>query len=87
MKTNRLLLVMTFMSVLLFGTSLFAQQEVDPSWYNPWHAQNNVTAQRPRVAKHKNQSRNLAKTAASSPERHAGKLRAKRVVVSRRAQS
>ena len=87
MKTNRLLLVMTFMSVLLFGTSLFAQQEVDPSWYNPWQAQNNVTAQRPQVTKHKNQSRHLAKTAASARERHAGKLRAKRVVVSRRAQS
>ena len=36
MKTNRLLLVMTFMSAILIGTNLYAQQEVDPTWYDPW---------------------------------------------------
>lgn len=46
MKTNRLLLVMTFMSAILFGTNLHAQQEVDPTWYDPWGgpAANSVTS-------------------------------------------
>jgi hypothetical protein len=87
MKTNRLLLLVTFTGVLMFGTSLYGQQEVDPSWYNPWQAPNNATAQQHQVAKHKNQSRNQAKIAATSAEQHAGKLRLKRVVVSRRTQS
>lgn len=47
MKTNRLLMAMTFMSVLLFGTSLFAQQEVDPTWYDPWPVANKVAAPAP----------------------------------------
>jgi hypothetical protein len=36
MKTNRLLVAMTFTGMMLMGTSLYAQQDVDPSWYNPW---------------------------------------------------
>ena len=43
MKTNRLLLVMTFMSAILFGTNLYAQQEVDPTWYDPWGALRQTT--------------------------------------------
>jgi hypothetical protein len=45
MTTNRLLLVMTFMGMFLFGTSLFGQQEVDPTWYSPWSDQDKVAAQ------------------------------------------
>lgn len=33
---NRLLVAMTFTGMMLMGTSLFAQQDTDPSWYNPW---------------------------------------------------
>ncbi len=55
MKTNRLLMAMTFMSVLVFGTSLFAQQEVDPTWYDPWPVANKGAApvQHPQAAKSK----------------------------------
>lgn len=47
MKTNRLLMAMTFMSVLVFGTSLFAQQEVDPTWYDPWPVANKAATPLP----------------------------------------
>jgi hypothetical protein len=84
MRTNRLLLVMTFMSVFLFGTSLYGQQEIDPTWYNPWPVPNEVTAHpsRPQVAKHKNQP----KIVAGLVERQPGKLRAKRLVSRQAAQ-
>lgn len=45
MKTNRLLMAITFTSVVMLGTSLYAQQDVDPTWYNPWDAPARVTAQ------------------------------------------
>ena len=45
MKTNRLLMAITFTSVVMLGTSLYAQQDVDPTWYNPWEAPAKVTAQ------------------------------------------
>lgn len=68
MKTNRLLLVMTFMSAILFGTNLYAQQEVDPTWYDPWGgpAANNVTSHpaHQHIAGHKNQP----KMVSASPE-------------------
>ena len=68
MKTNRLLLVMTFMSAILIGTNLYAQQEVDPTWYDPWGvpAANNVTSRpaQQHIAGHKNQP----KMVSSSPE-------------------
>jgi hypothetical protein len=67
-KTNRLLLVMTFMSAILFGTNLYAQQEVDPTWYDPWGgpAANNVTSHpaQQHIAGHKNQP----KMVSASPE-------------------
>ena len=68
MKTNRLLPVMTFMSAILFGTNLYAQQEVDPTWYDPWGgpAANNVTSHpaQQHIAGHKNQP----KMVSASPE-------------------
>lgn len=36
MKTDRFLLRLAFASLFLFTGSLFAQQDVDPTWYNPW---------------------------------------------------
>ena len=45
MKTNRLLMALTFASVVMLGTSAYAQQDVDPTWYNPWDAPAKVTAQ------------------------------------------
>lgn len=45
MKTNRLLMAITFTSVVMLGTTLYAQQDVDPTWYNPWDAPAKVTAQ------------------------------------------
>lgn len=44
MKTNRLLVAMTFTGMMLMGTSLFAQQDTDPSWYNPWDGPAKATA-------------------------------------------
>ena len=41
---NRLLVVMTFTGMMLMGTSLFAQQDTDPSWYNPWDGPAKATA-------------------------------------------
>jgi hypothetical protein len=35
MRINHLLVATTFASLFLFGTSLYAQQDVDPSWYDP----------------------------------------------------
>lgn len=67
MKTNRLQLAMTFMVAFLFSTSLYGQQEVDPTWYNPWAADHQATAQtakRPAV-KHKSQPKNIS----GSPKR------------------
>jgi hypothetical protein len=57
MKTNHLLLAMTFASMFLFATSLYAQQEVDPTWYDPWGAPSTVTSHPvapPHVAKNEN---------------------------------
>lgn len=33
---SRILLAIWFATVSLAGTSLYGQQEVDPTWYNPW---------------------------------------------------
>jgi hypothetical protein len=44
MKINRLLLATTFTSLFLFGTTLFAQQDVNPSWYDPFPEAANATA-------------------------------------------
>jgi hypothetical protein len=88
MKTNRLLLVITFMSMFLFGASLYGQQEVDPTWYNPWPASSQATApsSQAQVAKHKNQAKSQAKNVSGARTRQTGMLRAKRLV-SRRTQS
>lgn len=43
MKTERMLLGMTFAGFFLMTTSLYGQQEVNPDWYNPWPDQ--VTSQ------------------------------------------
>lgn len=45
MKTNRLLMAITFTSVVMLGTSLYAQQDLDPTWYNTWDAPAKVSAQ------------------------------------------
>jgi hypothetical protein len=70
MKTVRLLLAMPFMSAFLFSTSLYAQQEIDPTWYNPWAAPNQATSQtaKPPVAKHKSQPKSIS----GSPKRQSG---------------
>jgi hypothetical protein len=47
MKTKRLLLGMAFMGLFLFGANLFAQQETDPSWYDPWTEPAKTTSQPP----------------------------------------
>lgn len=83
MKTNRLLMAMTFMSVLLFGPSLFAQQEVDPTWYNPWAAPNKVSApatQPPAAQPPAAPSKHQAKMVSGLPKGNSAKVRAKRSV-------
>src|SRR5947209_20579004 len=53
MKTN-LLLIMTVVGVLVFGTSLYGQQEVDPTSYDPWGVADMVAhSSTPEVIQHK----------------------------------
>jgi hypothetical protein len=81
MKTNRLLMVMTFMSVLLFGPSLFAQQEVDPTWYDPWATPSKVSA--PVTQPQATQSTHQPKLVSGLPRGNSAKVRAKRSVTRR----
>ena len=63
MNNKRLLLLaMTSMSVFLFGTSLYGQQDVDPAWYNPWSGPSKLVAHppRPQVAKGTNQPKSFS---------------------------
>jgi hypothetical protein len=84
MKTNRLLVVMTFMSVLFLGTSLYAQQESDPTWYDPWPAADKVNAHisQPQAAIIPSQahSQTQAKMVSSLREAPAAKVRSERSV-------
>jgi hypothetical protein len=66
MKINRLLMAATFMSLFLFGPSLFAQQEVDPTWYNPWPEANKATVPASQVATPKNRTKAVSR--ASDPK-------------------
>lgn len=64
MKTDRLLLVVTFMSLFLFGTSLYGQQEVDPTWYNPWpEATKTATAPLSQAVKAKDEPKVVTRSA------------------------
>jgi hypothetical protein len=74
MRTNRLLLVMSFAGVVLAGTSLYAQQDADPTWYDPCPEPAKVTTPS-QVAQHVNQP----KTVAGLLERQPGEQRAKRL--------
>ncbi|HZW95927.1 MAG TPA: hypothetical protein VFF64_23475 [Candidatus Eremiobacteraceae bacterium] len=76
MKTNRLLLGMSFACVFLIGPSLYGQQDVDPTWYpcpDPGPSKVTTPAQ---VAKHVNHP----KTVSALPERQTGEPHAKRLV-------
>jgi hypothetical protein len=75
MKSNHVLLAMTFASVFLFGTSLFAQQEVDPTWYDPWGAPNQV-ASHPTAPTHVAKTEHHARIEAGVSKLRAEKLRA-----------
>lgn len=76
MKTNHLLLGMSFASIFLIGTSLYGQQDVDPTWYpSPDPGPSKVTTP-PQVAKHVNRP----KTVSASPERQPGDPHTKRLV-------
>lgn len=76
MKTNRLPLLMTFASVFLVGTSLYAQQEVDRSWYPCPGPESDNVATPPQAAKAVNQT----KTVSGLPEQQPGEHRATRLV-------
>ncbi len=80
MRTHRSILVSALISVFLLGSSLYAQQEVTPDWYNPWANTNQVTthASVPQVAKQKNQARNLS----VSHVRRSRTVHAKRLIAS-----
>ena len=75
MKTNHLLLAMTFVGVLLLGPSLFAQQEVDPTWYDPWGAPTQV-ASHPAAPRHVAKAEHHPKIDASLTKLRSEKLRA-----------
>jgi hypothetical protein len=77
MKTNGLLMALTLAGLMLFSASLYAQQEVSPSWYDPWQAPDKVTAhvsQSP-VAKHTDQPTMVS----AELEGHRGEVRARRI--------
>jgi hypothetical protein len=75
MKTNRLLMAITFTSVVMLGTSLYAQQDVDPTWYNPWEAPAKVTAQSQplQFTTYANQFMTASALSRLQPEKAAGK--------------
>ena len=75
MKTNRLLMAITFTSVVMLGTSAYAQQDVDPPWYNPWDAPAKVTAQSQpfQFTKYSNQFTAASALSRLQPEKSAGK--------------
>jgi hypothetical protein len=75
MKTNRLLMALTFTSVVMLGTSLYAQQDVDPTWYNPWDAPAKVTAQSNplQFSKYANQFMTASALSRLQPEKPVGK--------------
>ena len=72
MRTNRLLLAMTFTALFMFGTSLYGQQDVDPTWYNPFPdaARTDVPSQTAKQA-------NRKQAVAALPDRQLTKLSAK----------
>ena len=75
MKTNRVLMALTFTSVVMLGTSLYAQQDVDPTWYNPWDAPAKVTAQSHplQFIKYANQLTAASALSRLQPDKSAGK--------------
>jgi hypothetical protein len=74
MKTNRLLLVMSFATVVLAGTSLCAQQDMDPTYYDPCPQPASVTTTA-QVSQHVNQTKTLASLNGMQPgEHHAKRL-------------
>jgi hypothetical protein len=58
-----------------FGLPVYAQQEVDPTWYDPWAAQTNVVVQPAKSRTHKQESRQS--TTAVPPGQHAQRTRPK----------
>jgi len=58
-----------------FGLPVYAQQEVDPTWYDPWAAQTNVVVQPAKSRTHKQESRQS--TTAVPPSQHAQRTRPK----------
>jgi hypothetical protein len=75
MKTNHLLMAITFTSVVMLGTSVYAQQDVDPTWYNPWDAPAKVTTQSQplQFTNHSNQFRAASALSRLQPEKPGGK--------------
>ena len=69
-------IAMLFGAIFMMLLPAFGQQEVDPTWYDPWGAPNAVAVQssRPQVAAHQHH----AKIKSVSSVRVAGKGHAKR---------
>jgi hypothetical protein len=75
MKTNRLLMAITFTNVVMLGSCLYAQQDVDPTWYNPWDAPAKVAAQSQplQFTKYSNQFMAASALSRLQPEKSGGK--------------
>ena len=75
MKTNRLLMAIPFTSVVMLGTSLYAQQDVDPTWYNPWEGPAKATAQSQplQFTNYSNQFMTASALSRLQPEKSGGK--------------
>jgi hypothetical protein len=80
---NAALIVVT--TVLPMLLPAFAQQEVSPTWYDPW-AQNKVVLQPPAQTQTSNRKAK-PRTISASSDRHQQKLRPKRSVIGERTAS
>ena len=58
-----------------FGRPVYAQQEVEPTWYDPWEAQTKVVVQPAKSRTHNQESRQS--TTAVPPGQHAQRTRPK----------
>ena len=63
------------MLVPALGLAVYAQQEVDPTWYDPWATQTKVVVQPAKSPTHNRERRQ--NTSAVSPRSHSKKTRVK----------
>jgi hypothetical protein len=77
-KSRRILALITmlFGAMITMSLSAYGQQEVSPSWYDPWGTENAAVAQaaKPAVAAHK-QARTMKSASMTSSAKPASRVR------------